>query len=60
MNASNILTTAMAAKILGFTPAYLRRLCAEGKIKAFKHGHDWSMTKASIAKIKRQRKAKES
>jgi len=45
------LTSAMAAKILGFTPNYIRRLCLAGKIIAFKLGHDWLMAESAIKHI---------
>lgn len=53
-----LLTSAMAAKILGFTPDYVRKLCSAGKIKAEKLGHDWLLNAREIQNIKRQRKAK--
>ena len=48
----------MASKLLGFTQNYIRRLCGEGKIKAFKHGHDWIIEEIALKNIKRQRKKK--
>jgi excisionase family DNA binding protein len=54
-----LITTAMAAKILGFTPDYIRRLCLKGKIKAIKHGHDWILQEKDLHRITRKRKAKE-
>lgn len=53
-----LLTSAMAAEILGFTPDYIRRLCGQGKIKAEKLAHDWLMPESAIKNIKRQRKKK--
>ena len=53
-----LLTSAMASKLLGFTQNYIRRLCGEGKIKAFKHGHDWIIEEIALKNIKRQRKKK--
>ena len=52
-----LLTSAMAAKILGFTPDYVRHLIVQGKIKADKLGHDWIIAPRAIAHIKRQRKS---
>jgi len=49
----------MAAKILGFTPDYIRRLCLEGKIKADRPGHDWLFTESAIKDIKHKRKESE-
>jgi excisionase family DNA binding protein len=54
--AKTILTSAEAAKILGISPDYVRRLINEGKIKALKFGNSWTMTPKAIAHIKRQRK----
>ncbi len=50
-----MITTGIAAKILGFTPDYVRRLCLEGKIKGEKLGHDWMMYESDIKHITRQR-----
>lgn len=58
-NRNKLITSAMAAKILGFSPDYIRRLINEGKIKAEKLGHDWLVTEKAIAHIKRQRFPKE-
>lgn len=54
-----LLTCSMAARILGFTPDYIRRLCGEGKIKAEKLANDWLMPESAIKDIKRQRKKKQ-
>ena len=56
----NLITTARAAEVLGFTPNYVRKLIAEGKIKAVKLGHDWLVNEKSLSKVTRLRKAKES
>jgi excisionase family DNA binding protein len=53
---SNLISTTMAASILGFTPDYVRHLILDGKIKAEKVGNGWIMTKKAIQHIKRQRK----
>ncbi len=53
------ITTAMAAKLLGFTQDYVRQMCAKGKIKAEKLGHDWLVNEKTIKGIKRKRKSKE-
>ena len=49
----------MAAEKLGFTPDYVRYLCAKGTIKATKLSHDWLIDEKDIRNIKRQRKKKE-
>lgn len=54
-NKSKLITTAMAAKILGFSPDYVRQLITEGKIKAEKMGHDYLLTEYAIRNIKRLR-----
>jgi len=56
---SKLLTSAMAAKILGLSPDYIRRLVLQGAIKAEKLGHDWLMTEKAISHIKRKRQKKE-
>lgn len=56
MRPDKILTSKMAAEMLGFTPDYIRRLIMEGKIKATKLGHDWIFTRKDIAHIKPKRK----
>ncbi len=53
-----LITCRIAAKILGLSPDYIRRLCGTGKIKAEKLGHDWLFPEESIKDIKRQRKKK--
>lgn len=54
-NKTKLLTTSMAAKLLGFTPNYVRRLISKGKIKAQKLGFDWFMTEKDLSKVTRQR-----
>lgn len=56
-NRNELLTSAMAAKELGFSQDYVRRLLIEGKIKAEKIGRDWVITRRALSRIKRQRKA---
>ncbi len=58
MGKLKLLTCKVAARILGFTPDYIRRLCLTGKIKAEKPGHDWLFPEKEIEHIKRQRKEK--
>ena len=57
-NRHELISSATAAKELGFTPDYIRRLIMEGKIKAEKLGRDWVMTRKAIAHIKRLRKVR--
>lgn len=52
-----LLTSAMAAKILGFTADHVRHLIGKGKIKAVKLGHDWIVEPKAIAHIKRLRRS---
>jgi excisionase family DNA binding protein len=52
---NKLLTTKMAADILGFTSDYIRHLIVNGKIKAEKLGHDYLMTETAIRHVKRQR-----
>lgn len=58
MNTSKnkLLTTSMAAKLLGFTANWVRRMIIKGEIKAVKHGYDWMLTEKDIAHVKRRRK----
>lgn len=49
------LTSAEAAKLLGFTPDHIRRLILTNKIKAEKVGHNWLICPNHLKKIKRQR-----
>jgi len=55
---SKLITTSLAAKMLGFTPDYIRRLILDGKIKAEKLGHNWVFTEAAIKHVKRIRFSK--
>ena len=54
-----LLTCQMAAKHLGFTSDYIRRLCWEGKIFATKIGTDWLIPVSSLKNLKRKRTKKE-
>lgn len=58
MEEEKLLSCVMAAKILGYTPDYIRRLCAKGKIKAQKLGHDWLMSESDLKEIKPKKKLK--
>lgn len=48
---NKLLSCVMAAKILGYTPDYIRRMCASGKIKAQKVGHDWTLYESALKGI---------
>ena len=59
MAKQKLITTKIAATMLGFSQDYIRQLCALGKIKAQKLSHDWIFELDAIKKIKRQRNKKE-
>lgn len=46
------ITTAEAAKLLGVTPRYVRRLAAEGRIKAELVGRDYLLDEKAVARFK--------
>ncbi len=54
-NKSIYMTSKEAATILGVTPDHIRKLIAQGKIKAEKLGHNWIMDAKSLKKVKRIR-----
>lgn len=56
MNKQKLLTTSMAAKALGFTANWVRRMILKGYIKAEKLGYDWVVKEKDIAHVKRRRK----
>jgi excisionase family DNA binding protein len=58
MSKSKLLTCNDAAKLLGFTPDYIRRLILDGSIQAEKMGTTWVMSEKAIAHIKRKRRYK--
>lgn len=58
MSKTKLITSAIAAEMLGFSPNYIRRLCSIGKIKAEKYGHSWVMSEKDISHITRKRKEK--
>ena len=60
MNEKKLLSSSDAAKKLGFTPDYIRRLCLKGIIKARRLAGNWIMTEKAIEGIRRQRKPKSS
>jgi excisionase family DNA binding protein len=55
-----LLTTEQAAPLVGLSPAHLRRLCAEGKVRgAQKLGKTWLVAESSLRQVARQRAPKE-
>lgn len=46
----NMGTVAKAAEIYGLSPAYIRRLCRQGKIRYVVTGHRWLVNLDSLAK----------
>jgi excisionase family DNA binding protein len=58
MSKLKLLTSKIAAKLLGFTPDYIRQLCLNGTIKAIKPGHDYLIEESELKKITRKRKSK--
>lgn len=59
MNKIKLITCTKAAIELGFSTAHIRRMCAEGKIKAEKLGKTWLIGEKELKNIKRQRITKE-
>lgn len=51
----NYLTSAEAARALGFSHDYVRKLILQGKLKAEKLGRNWIIEKRDLRKIHRQR-----
>lgn len=47
-----LMTSNMAAKILGYSADYIRRLCLDGTIKATKFGNTWVFPESSIKDLK--------
>lgn len=45
----NMGTVAKAAEIYGLSPAYIRRLCRQGKIRYVVAGHRWLVNMNSLA-----------
>lgn len=58
-NKSRYLTSHQAAIQLGFTPDYIRRMIAQGRIHAEKLGTSWLIDIRQLRKIKRQRFSRE-
>lgn len=52
---SNYVTSAEAAKLLGFSPDHVRKLIHQGRIKGEKMGRNWIIEKKYLEKIHRQR-----
>lgn len=59
MGKNKLISSAIAAEMLGFTQHYVSELCLKGKIKAQKIGHQWMFSMNAIKNLKRQRKKKE-
>lgn len=55
---NKLITSAQAAKQLGFSADYIRHLILEGKIKAEKIGRNWVLYPSAIKNIKRVRSRK--
>ena len=49
------LTTQMIAEKMGFTQAYIRKLCSDGKIKSIRLGHDWMICENDFDEWKMKR-----
>lgn len=54
-NTGKFLTSRQVADKLGFTAEYIRRLCADGTLKAEKFGKTWIISITELKKLKRQR-----
>jgi len=59
-NKSSYVTSAEAAKIMGFSADHVRKLIIRGKLKGEKFGRNWIINKKDLLKVKRQRFPKES
>ena len=46
----NMGTVKRAAELYGLSPAYIRRLCREGKVRFVNVGHRWLVNLDSLAK----------
>lgn len=55
MKRTNLITTTMLAERMGVTPQYVRKLIADGKIKAQKVGYDWIIDERNIVHVKAKR-----
>lgn len=56
MSKQKLMNTQMAAKALGFTANWIRRMIGKGYIKAEKIGSDWLLREKDIAHVKPRRK----
>lgn len=56
---NTLINTKIAAELTEFSQAYIRGLCASGKIKAIKVGTHWLLKMSALKDIKRQRKRTE-
>ncbi len=57
-NKTTLLNCNGAAEVVGLSPNYIRKLCANGKIKAEKIGTDWFIKPSALKEITRKRKPK--
>ena len=46
---SEVITTAEAARLLGYTPQHVRRLVRDGRLEGTKIGRDWVILRDSIS-----------
>jgi excisionase family DNA binding protein len=54
-NPNNYLTSAQAAKLLGFSTDHIRNLINKGKLKASKFGRNWIIERKELLTVNRQR-----
>jgi excisionase family DNA binding protein len=54
-NKEMYLTSAEAAKVLNFSEDHIRKLIAQGKMKAEKFGRNWVIDIRDLKDVKRQR-----
>lgn len=52
---TDYLTNTEAADLLGFSTTHVRKLIADGKIKAQKLGRNWIIHAKNLEKVQRQR-----
>lgn len=52
---TKLISTTMLAARFGFSSQYIRKLIAEGKIRATKIGHDWIIDEKEVRHLKRKR-----
>ena len=52
MKKNRLLTSGMAAEILGFSASYVRRLLNSGKLLGTKYGPDWLISTVEVKRFK--------